>query len=127
MRQIVDHSVQTCANLFIRLNGQIRRHPVHRPHQWKRVRRFLLPVLSAATCLIISGRVLGFINPTFTPVDLVRDADSIVFGTIEAGTSTDEFKLSKTKSLKGENSATTITLKDCNKDDVDEIRKLFAN
>lgn len=101
------------------LNSQCRARPIKG--------RFVLIAIAALGVFCIGRTVLGVINPNFTPVDLVHDADTIVSGTIEKSASADEWKLTGAKVWKGAAAAEVVFhLKNVKADEQEEVKKVFA-
>jgi hypothetical protein len=68
----------------------------------------------------------AIINPRFTPVHLVAEADMIVAGPLEATDNPQEWKLSAATAIKGKPPATVIlSLSGCEKDHVEQITQTF--
>ncbi len=71
--------------------------------------------------------VRGVINPNFTPVDLVHDADTIISGVIGPGASADGWKLTGANALKGDAVIdVSFQLKNVKADEQDEVKKIFT-
>jgi hypothetical protein len=79
--------------------------------------------------VVFVGRsVLGFIDATFTPIDLAHQSDVILYGAIKAGGKADEFTMGKAKVLKGKMPAKALfTLAQCNKDQKEDVAKVMKS
>jgi hypothetical protein len=88
---------------------------------------FVLIAVSAWTVFCAGRTVWGVINPNFTPVDLVHDADTIISGMMGPGANVEEWKLTGGKVWKGTESAdVTFNLKNVKPDEQDEVKKVFS-
>ncbi len=79
--------------------------------------------IAALAFLLLSGSVArAIINPRFTPVQLVSEADQIFAGPLEASGKPLEWKMSATNQIKGKSPpASVLNLANCDKDHLDEI------
>jgi hypothetical protein len=87
-----------------------------------------MPCLSLFLLLLVSGVTWAIINPRFTPVHLVNEADVIVAGPLEATDNPMQWKLSAANQLKGKSPASSlVSLANCEKDHVEQIQQTFKD
>jgi len=84
---------------------------------------------AALAFLLLYGSVArAIINPRFTPVQLVSEADQIFAGPLEASTKPLEWKMAAATRIKGKSPPTSVlNLATCEKDHLDEIRQALKD
>ena len=89
------------------------------------------PVVTVAilALLLLSGSVArAIINPRFTPVQLVSEADQIFAGPLEASSKPLEWKMSAANQIKGKSPpASVLNLANCDKDHLEQIRQTLKD
>ena len=93
----------------------------------KIVKLALGAILPLCVLLVLVIPARGFIDPNFTPVDLVNKSDLIFAGLIQAD-GVDGFKLEKVQKFKGIPAAqNSLDLTECNPDNVNDLKDLLKS
>ena len=83
-------------------------------------------VVYTALLLLLCGVSWAIVNPHFTPVHLVAEADMIVAGSLEATSNPQQWKLSAATAIKGKPPETVVlSLSGCAQDHLEQIAQTF--
>ena len=94
----------------------------------RQIDRYILMGVTVMSLLFLGATASwAYIDRKFTPIDLVRQSDVIVVGTIQAMSQTDMCKLSDVEAIKGKSfGAAILTFASPDKDQIEDLRRLLA-
>lgn len=87
---------------------------------------FIILGLFAALCLLANPMAFGFIDRKFTPLDLVRQADTISAVSIQSAAKADEWRIAGVEALKGATFAQATLQLGAGAKDADSVRNLLT-
>jgi hypothetical protein len=82
-------------------------------------------VLVVSLVLFVPAVARAIINPRFTPLHLVQEADLIFAGRLQATADAMTWTLTPVTQVKGKSSAVKVNLAECNKDHLEQAQQAF--